>query len=86
MRGHVTLFNKLNYAAEFTWSPIVGEKGTAFSIRPANGGTKILSKYLYIHRELYKEEMKILINNLRLAICSGFSDLSYNTIQYNCLF
>ncbi|XP_048239518.1 cilia and flagella-associated protein 47-like isoform X3 [Haliotis rufescens] len=36
-RGVVTLHNPLNYPAEFTWSPNLGEKGTAFSIRPATG-------------------------------------------------
>ena len=36
-RGVVTLYNKLNYPAEFTWAPNLGEKGTAFSIRPATG-------------------------------------------------
>ncbi|CAG5120336.1 unnamed protein product, partial [Candidula unifasciata] len=36
-RGVITLQNKLNYQAEFTWSPDLGEKGTAFSIRPASG-------------------------------------------------
>ncbi|XP_075257847.1 cilia- and flagella-associated protein 47-like isoform X3 [Convolutriloba macropyga] len=36
-RETVTLFNRRNYAAEFTWSPIIGEQGTAFSVRPATG-------------------------------------------------
>ena len=36
-RETVTLINKRNYAAEFTWSPIIGEQGTAFSVRPATG-------------------------------------------------
>ncbi|BFZ09423.1 hypothetical protein BsWGS_12463 [Bradybaena similaris] len=36
-RGVITLYNKLNYPAEFSWSPDLGEKGTAFSIRPASG-------------------------------------------------
>ncbi|XP_053397416.1 cilia- and flagella-associated protein 47-like isoform X4 [Mercenaria mercenaria] len=36
-RGIITLYNKLNYPAEFTWAPNLGEKGTAFSIRPATG-------------------------------------------------
>ncbi|XP_064627283.1 cilia- and flagella-associated protein 47-like isoform X2 [Lineus longissimus] len=36
-RGVVTLKNPLNYPAEFTWAPILGERGTAFSIRPATG-------------------------------------------------
>lgn len=36
-RGVITLYNRLNYPAEFTWAPNLGEKGTAFSIRPATG-------------------------------------------------
>lgn len=36
-RGIITLYNKLNYPAEFTWAPNLGDKGTAFSIRPATG-------------------------------------------------
>ncbi|XP_013416633.1 cilia- and flagella-associated protein 47 isoform X1 [Lingula anatina] len=36
-RGIITLSNVLNYPAEFTWQPILGELGTAFSIRPATG-------------------------------------------------
>ncbi|XP_052708553.1 cilia and flagella-associated protein 47-like isoform X1 [Crassostrea angulata] len=37
LRGVITLKNTLNYPAEFTWAPNLGEKGTAFSIRPATG-------------------------------------------------
>lgn len=37
MRSVISLNNPLNYPAEFTWYPVVGEKGTAFSIRPASG-------------------------------------------------
>lgn len=36
-RSVVTLYNRRNYAAEFSWSPILTERGTAFSIRPAGG-------------------------------------------------
>ncbi|XP_059154686.1 cilia- and flagella-associated protein 47-like isoform X2 [Physella acuta] len=36
-RSVITLYNKLNFPAEFTWSPDLGEKGTAFSIRPSTG-------------------------------------------------
>merc|ERR1712087_894577 len=36
-RGIVSLVNDFNLAAKFTWTPIVGELGTAFSIRPATG-------------------------------------------------
>ena len=37
IRGVITLKNPLNFPAEFTWTPILGERGTAFSIRPATG-------------------------------------------------
>ena len=37
IRGVITVNNPLNHPAEFTWSPILGERGTAFSIRPATG-------------------------------------------------
>ena len=37
MRSTITLCNPLNYPASFTWYPVVGESGTAFSIRPASG-------------------------------------------------
>lgn len=36
-RGNVTICNPYNSTIEFTWIPIYGEKGTAFSIRPATG-------------------------------------------------
>ena len=42
-RETVTLYNYRNFAAEFTWSPIIGEQGTAFSVRPATG--KLLFSY-----------------------------------------
>ena len=41
IRGVVSLKNPLNHPAEFTWSPILGERGTAFSIRPATGTAEI---------------------------------------------
>lgn len=33
----MTLYNKRNMAAEFSWMPVVGKDGTAFSVRPARG-------------------------------------------------
>jgi hypothetical protein len=36
-RANVTVINPCNANAEFTWMPIYGEQGTAFSIRPASG-------------------------------------------------
>ncbi|XP_045065582.1 cilia- and flagella-associated protein 47-like isoform X3 [Coregonus clupeaformis] len=36
-RGTVTLVNPRNHPADFTWRPIITEKGIAFSIRPATG-------------------------------------------------
>ncbi|KAM3857125.1 cilia and flagella-associated protein 47-like [Diretmus argenteus] len=36
-RSSVTLRNRLNHAADFTWRPVITEKGILFSIRPATG-------------------------------------------------
>ncbi|XP_074521086.1 cilia- and flagella-associated protein 47-like [Halichoeres trimaculatus] len=36
-RSSVTLVNKRNHPAEFTWRPVVTESGVLFSIRPATG-------------------------------------------------
>lgn len=36
-RSSVTLRNQRNHAAEFTWRPVVTERGILFSIRPATG-------------------------------------------------
>jgi hypothetical protein len=36
-RANVTVINPFNTLVEFTWVPIYGEQGTAFSIRPASG-------------------------------------------------
>ena len=46
LRGSITLLNKRNYAAEFSWSPVLDERGTAFSIRPSIGK-------LATHRPIY---------------------------------
>ena len=40
----VTLYNKHNIAAQFSWTPVVGKEGTAFSVRPARG--IIINHYL----------------------------------------
>ena len=36
-RSTITIQNPFNTTTEFTWMPIYGEQGTAFSIRPATG-------------------------------------------------
>lgn len=36
-RSSVTLRNRLNHAAEFTWQPVVTDNGILFSVRPATG-------------------------------------------------
>nr|DBA33280.1 TPA: hypothetical protein GDO54_000991 [Pyxicephalus adspersus] len=36
-RSSVRLYNRRNHPAEFSWKPIITEKGIAFSIRPARG-------------------------------------------------
>ncbi|XP_071954714.1 cilia- and flagella-associated protein 47-like isoform X2 [Antedon mediterranea] len=37
LRSVINLKNERNFPAEFTWQPVLGERGTAFSIRPATG-------------------------------------------------
>ncbi|XP_056412134.1 cilia- and flagella-associated protein 47 isoform X3 [Hyla sarda] len=36
-RSSIRLYNHRNHAAEFSWKPVITEKGIAFSIRPARG-------------------------------------------------
>ncbi|KAJ8350368.1 hypothetical protein SKAU_G00254980 [Synaphobranchus kaupii] len=36
-RGSVTLYNRRNHPAHFTWKPIITDQGIAFSVRPATG-------------------------------------------------
>ncbi|KAG5833367.1 hypothetical protein ANANG_G00275190 [Anguilla anguilla] len=36
-RGSVTLSNRRNHPAHFTWKPIITDRGIAFSVRPATG-------------------------------------------------
>ncbi|CAF2209937.1 unnamed protein product [Rotaria magnacalcarata] len=48
-RKVVHLYNPLNAPAEFRWIPIVGPRGTAFSIRPATG---IIEPYQTIDSEV----------------------------------
>lgn len=38
-RSSVTLRNRLNHAAEFTWQPVVTDNGILFSVRPATGAS-----------------------------------------------
>lgn len=50
MRSIITLTNPLNYPADFTWYPMVGERGTAFSIRPASGMSTIVIIHLLFRK------------------------------------
>ncbi|XP_063809558.1 cilia- and flagella-associated protein 47 isoform X2 [Pseudophryne corroboree] len=36
-RSSIRLYNRRNHPAEFSWKPVITEKGIAFSIRPAKG-------------------------------------------------
>lgn len=51
MRSIITLTNPLNYPADFTWYPMVGERGTAFSIRPASGMSTIVIIHLLFRKK-----------------------------------
>ena len=75
MRGVVTLKNPLNHTADFTWSPILSERGTAFSIRPATGsveaGTELDCEVVFHPSYLAPENGEFLLqvhggNSLRL--------------------
>ncbi|EDO32806.1 predicted protein, partial [Nematostella vectensis] len=37
LQGSISLINKRNYPAEFSWAPVPDGNGTAFSIRPSQG-------------------------------------------------
>ncbi|XP_078147098.1 cilia and flagella-associated protein 47-like [Centroberyx gerrardi] len=41
-RSSITLRNRRNHAADFTWRPVVTERGMLFSIRPATGTVEAL--------------------------------------------
>ena len=43
-RKVVHLHNPLNASAEFRWVPIIGPRGTAFSIRPATGWSFVVGR------------------------------------------
>ena len=50
MRGTVTLYNRLNHCAEFSWTPVLSDhRGTAFTIRPASGLSLYISLYFYFY-------------------------------------
>lgn len=45
-RKNISIINPFNSLIEFTWIPIYGEQGTAFSIRPAAGKKSEIVKYI----------------------------------------
>lgn len=58
-RSSVTLRNRLNHAARFTWQPVVTDNGILFSVRPATG-TGLLSLNLIhcVSTKLGKQQYK----------------------------
>lgn len=54
-RTTVRVYNSRNHPAEFTWKPIITDRGTAFSIRPTKG---ILCKYSVCARVLNVNNLK----------------------------
>ncbi|KAL5010428.1 hypothetical protein ScPMuIL_012733 [Solemya velum] len=76
-RGVITLYNKLNYPAEFTWAPNLGDRGTAFSVRPATG-------IVDAHKDL---DCEVVWHPSYLAPDDGSFSLMIhggNTLQLNC--
>lgn len=56
-RSSIRLYNRRNHAAEFSWKPIITEKGIAFSIRPARGNTdRTMDGYFYKVIALIKDK------------------------------
>ena len=77
VRGVITLKNPLNYPAEFTWSPILGERGTAFSIRPAAGTVEAMTEL----------DCEVVFHPSFLAPDEGFFALQVhggNTLKLRC--
>ncbi|XP_076799523.1 cilia- and flagella-associated protein 47-like isoform X2 [Clavelina lepadiformis] len=77
-RSTVTLYNRRNYPAEFTWSPILTDRGTAFSIRPATGTV-----------EAYKDlNCKVVFHPSYFAPLEGDFHMQVhngNSMKLNCL-
>jgi hypothetical protein len=83
-RGVITLHNPLNHAAEFTWTPILGDRGTAFSIRPAEGMSHIYSNLNGERRtafsilpdccmQIYTDKSNSILKHVSYKICGCIS-------------
>lgn len=58
----MTVHNRRNFPAEFTWSPVLSDRGTAFSIRPATGivdAYKDLKCEVKYHIEFTRVELRV---------------------------
>ena len=79
LRGSITLLNKRNYAAEFSWSPVLDERGTAFSIRPSIGK-------LATHRPIYLYTKKgpLDIHACPPPACIEMNSICYDVLKVNC--
>jgi len=44
----VFLHNRLNFATDFSWTPVLGDRGTAFSVRPAAGDARRLASDVHL--------------------------------------
>ena len=52
------LYNKHNVPAQFSWTPVVGKEGTAFSVRPARGMGQIHAFWVFLRFKPFKTKMK----------------------------
>ena len=78
LRGSITLLNKRNYAAEFSWSPVLDERGTAFSIRPSIGKLATHT-YLPIHKKRPRD-----IHACPPPACIEMNSICYDVLKVNC--
>ncbi|XP_078698604.1 cilia- and flagella-associated protein 47-like isoform X8 [Branchiostoma floridae x Branchiostoma belcheri] len=88
LRGTVTLHNRRNYPAEFQWHPILGERGMAFSIRPASGTVdafKDLACEVVFHPSYLapeEGEFNLLVNGGGTEHLKCFAKLGQTAVQF----
>ena len=87
LRDVISLRNERNYPAEFTWQPILGERGTAFSIRPASGTVdplKDLECEVVFHPSYHAPEdgeFALQVHGGETLTLKCFADVSKDTIH-----
>lgn len=73
-RSNITIINPYNTVAEFTWIPIYGEQGTAFSIRPASG-----SNFFPVNNRIQFKNNNLI---LKIGIIEPYKDLECEVVWH----